>query len=382
MGTNMRRELEQRIAVERSRLCKDVLAGELEEFDSRVSRLKAYRELLGQIPRPWIRRLAAPLIVAGLTVTLVGLLWPLKKSPTRVLLVAEASGMQIAATEAIEFRRMPETNTTGTQFWITGIGGESVSPGLNLPTAGNGEKSLHLCEGHFRIERVAIDPDRAPPANKNETNDHFLDIQLLETEMPTFSLNGGSAQIDLTLWGKPVRLARGQCGLSGELAAPQVLKQLPETLHVEASAGRARPVQFSFRLDPGGRLTLQHVRVDALRFVRETASSPGQREFVSTIHSANLSLPDSGASESLTEGTFLELDGFVGTVRQIRIGERLEVEAEGNAALVLTGPPGYQRDLTPSYVQYLKRNQQLGLLWGAVVFIWGLLWSGKRLWAG
>jgi len=157
---------------------------------------------------------------------------------------------------------------------------------------------------------------------------------------------------------------------------------LAETLYVETTVGGPQPVQLALRLDQGEQLVFKQINVDSLRFVREVGASLGQREFVSTIYAANLSLPDSGASESLGAGTLLELTGFVGRLRQIKIGERVEVQAEGTAARVLSGPLGYQRDLTPSYLQFLRSNKQLGLLWASVFFVWGLLWSGKRLLAG
>lgn len=378
----MRRALEQRVAAERSRLCEDAPESESQDFESRARHLKVYQDLLSQLPVPWIRRLAVPLAVAGLSVTLVGLVWTVPRSPTRVLLVVEASGVQIAAKQplaASDPSDLSEAKVKGTGIYISGVSAVRASPGIRLPTTRKEGDSLHLCQGHFVIDKLTMDLNDTQPAPKMETDDRFLDIQLTEKESPTFYLRGGSAQVDLRLWG-PVRLARGPCSASGEFAASQILNPLlAETLYVETTVGGPQPVQLALRLDQGEQLVFQQINVDSLRFVREVGTSLGQREFVSTIYAANLSLLDSGASESLGAGTLLELKGFVGRVRQIKIGERVEVQAEGTTARVLAGPPGYQRDLTPSYLQFLKSNKQLGLLWASVFFVWGLLWSGKRL---
>jgi hypothetical protein len=380
MGTSLRRMLEQNIADERSRLCAEVLKNKSQDFEAMARRLKACQDLLSQLPVPWIRRVGPPLTIALLTVTLVSAL-TIREYRTHVLVVANASGVQFAAKRAFELSRLPEAvNTTGTRFLITDVDSVHHSPGLRLPTIGNVVTSLYLCEGQFAINKLKVYPDATVLADET-TDKGFLDIELFEKEAPRFFLRGASAQLDLVLWDR-VRLTDGSCGSTGEPAVARIKRQLPETLHVETGVGKLNPVQLSLPLDPGRQLVFRQVDVDSLRFVREVSAAPGQHDFVSTIQTANLSLMESGASQVLGVDTFLELKGFAGTIRQIKITDKLEIQVEGTASRVLVGPSGYQRDLTPSYLQYLRNNQQLALLWAAAIFVWGLLWSGKRLLAG
>ena len=83
--------------------------------------------------------------------------------------------------------------------------------------------------------------------------------------------------------------------------------------------------------------------------------------------------------------TSVILRGLDGYVRQLRVENRdgdedtIAVDLEGTVERVAIGPPGRERDVTPSVLSYLYHNQRLAFLFAAASFVWGALWSLRRL---
>jgi hypothetical protein len=46
---------------------------------------------------------------------------------------------------------------------------------------------------------------------------------------------------------------------------------------------------------------------------------------------------------------------------------------------VLSGPETFRSNRKPSLLEYCYRNKRMAVLWGAVIFIWGFLWSLKKV---
>ena len=85
----------------------------------------------------------------------------------------------------------------------------------------------------------------------------------------------------------------------------------------------------------------------------------------------------------LRSGEGVSLPDADGRIARLRIGEGIgegiEIEFEGMAKKVRLGPEGYDREETPRVLEYLYTNQPISLIWGALVWIWGLLWSSRAL---
>ena len=71
-------------------------------------------------------------------------------------------------------------------------------------------------------------------------------------------------------------------------------------------------------------------------------------------------------------------------MHRLRIADRgdeqaLALDLDGTVERVAVGARGRERDVTPSVLAYLYHNQRLAFLFAAASFVWGALWSLRRL---
>jgi len=188
-------------------------------------------------------------------------------------------------------------------------------------------------------------------------------------------------------------LAVGGGSLRGRIEA-QGVRLTAETGQAEQSLdlGRSRAEVVRFTLgghpDNPGELALETdapwqlggLVVDRLRFERERGA---QGRFVSTIRGGEVRVLGTGEVFALRERDRLD----VGAVRDGRLRIAFEpaqrqyrLRFEGRVQRLLTGPDGFERNRAPTLLERVYHQQQLALLWGAAVFLWGLFW-GLRGWA-
>jgi hypothetical protein len=373
------RKLQKRMAEERARLLTEAGDSEPAALEERIRRLKLYGELLGQVPVPWWRRVGAPAAVAVVSLLCAGLLWRTPKTPTRVVLSVQASAVRMAPMTALKADLPLDSVIGGQGLSASGVILLDPSPRLGLPASDRQTRAVSLCEGQLVLDALTLSPQGPIREERPDEFLPLLEVATFEKRRPRIYAKRFSLQADFRLWGN-VMLAHGPCsGADPRHLVRNVSAQLAETLGVTASADGIRPLELSFTIAEGAPLVFRDVRVGGLEFVTELAGGEGCRRFASTIEGGELTLADSGKVESLPKGTFLTLRGFNGRVRELQADGRIRVSADGTATSVLLGPEGYQRNLTPSYLEHLRYNKSLGLLWGAAVFVWGVLWGAKRL---
>ena len=82
----------------------------------------------------------------------------------------------------------------------------------------------------------------------------------------------------------------------------------------------------------------------------------------------------------MQQGSRLRLEGAEGVISRLTIGpDGAALIFEGEVRSAATGPPGFERQLKPSLLEYLYHQQRLGFFWAVASFIWGLLWSARTL---
>jgi hypothetical protein len=189
------------------------------------------------------------------------------------------------------------------------------------------------------------------------------------------------------------------------------LEPPPEALHADVQGrilleAQGRPAERitvataqQVRLEPGGRtvdldLTLRdgtalvflgRLPATDLAFSRveefeEPATTMVRR--VSTVVSGRVAFADAPPREHrLHTGETLRLDGARGVIRALSVAEDgVHLEFHGRVHAVTTGWGDFERNITPTWVQYLQANQALSLLWGAVVSASALIVSLLRWW--
>jgi hypothetical protein len=132
------------------------------------------------------------------------------------------------------------------------------------------------------------------------------------------------------------------------------------------------------RIAPKGTIDLRDLHVKELAFAKENADP--EAPFQSGIVSGNVTMLSTGEQIKLERGSRLRLVDAEGIVSQLAIGpDGVVFSFEGKVRSALLGPPGFDHELKPSWLDYFFRQQRLYFFWGAVSFLWALLWSGRTL---
>ena len=148
---------------------------------------------------------------------------------------------------------------------------------------------------------------------------------------------------------------------------------IPETIRFKSTG--AGGVKSLLRVKTNAQMVFNDLQVRRLVFSRPESGA----RFVSTIESGKLLLSDINGRRELFSGDRLSLEGPVGTIRRLSVGSGTKVRFEGTAEKILTGPEGHDYELTPTLLEYVYHNQRIGLISGAFLMVWGILWGAKRL---
>ena len=94
----------------------------------------------------------------------------------------------------------------------------------------------------------------------------------------------------------------------------------------------------------------------------------------------NLStLNDVARKIELHNGDCISLNVTEGHVTELHTSNHINVRFEGTVKELTIGPSGFERDFRPAFIDYLYHNERLALFWSAVVFLWGMLWSIRKI---
>ena len=156
----------------------------------------------------------------------------------------------------------------------------------------------------------------------------------------------------------------------------QLQFEIPETIKFESVKTMAEPVYFEFRTKDNWRL--RGMRVNQIGFLQETISASGR--FESSVQAGKVILLDTKVTRKLREADYL-------IIKKIKECRRLEISKaekgvkllfEGSVGDVFVGPEGFYENITPRYLEYIYHHQLRVIFWGAILFIWGMLWRTRN----
>jgi hypothetical protein len=97
---------------------------------------------------------------------------------------------------------------------------------------------------------------------------------------------------------------------------------------------------------------------------------------VSTVQSGAVILDDVGRTVSIHNRDALVLQGLEGWITDVKIEDgSVDLFVKGTAKSIRAGPARSGADVSPRLLEYFYKNQPFALLWGSMVFLWGLLRS-------
>lgn len=248
----------------------------------------------------------------------------------------------------------------------------------------------------FEIDRLLLDnltEVKAPGLNltaRVNADEEAMRLELQGTGMTLYDLGLQASAIvelsadghEITLYVKnaqvtgrvDLRQARLTVDLQGitEERSVQLSADDPsETVEFTTAAAGAAPVQIRFTTRQDWRLRGLHVQ--ALGFVEEYP--PGSGNFESVIRSGRVAVLETGMTKELQATDALTLRNAKSRrFELLKTEDGVQVIFEGNAARILSGPPDFAENLTPTWLEYIYHQQRLKVFWGAVLFLSGLLW--------
>ncbi|OQY59615.1 MAG: hypothetical protein B6245_05770 [Desulfobacteraceae bacterium 4572_88] len=147
--------------------------------------------------------------------------------------------------------------------------------------------------------------------------------------------------------------------------------EVPETVMAESIRTHAEPVWF--KLAGKGHWRLRGFQAREIGFSEE--NSIGSASFKSAIHSGTVTILETGFSEAIREEDHLILKGAKSRRLEISRAESgMRVFFEGTVSDISVGPAGFEKNLSPTILEYFYHQKPLAIFWSTFVFLCGMLW--------
>ena len=148
--------------------------------------------------------------------------------------------------------------------------------------------------------------------------------------------------------------------------------------------GRKRFVGITMKVAEGAQTTFARViPVSALKLLKAHQDTVGQTPVEeSTIRSGTIHFSElDGVSRPLRAGEKLRLKLSEGHIRALSLAEdHVSFSFRGRLTELTSGAGRGRRNLMPTYLEWLSDQYALSLLWGAVVYVFGLALAIMRWW--
>lgn len=357
---SVRKRIQQRHQMELQEIVSRLLENPQADVAEGLRRLETYTQVLTFLQPRVSREALLSVLVAVLSIGIVGLLWSIRVAETRITLKVQSASLAFQLAQPWSWRgTLPLDSRLVTLEALTTVESPALFPRLASP---QGDTWLHMTGGKAAL--VALHLAQHGIVEFDRKNDTALEIYTRSAPVSGQLTVRGAAHLKAGLSTTAVSLDT------------HTALEIPETISFSAGGTGAVPVKI--RLHPQEPLVLQHVHVRELRFAREMPSEAGEITFVPTIISGTLTLHDVSNSVTLREGEPLTLTGIQGRLVQLRTESPFTLQFEGTAQQVRIGPPNAQGDLAPSLLRYYYHQEPLTFFWSAVVFVWGVLWSIRQ----
>jgi hypothetical protein len=205
------------------------------------------------------------------------------------------------------------------------------------------------------------------------------EVTLRTSDVPNelrLSVKGVDGNVRADVSGTISVLLPRQVKLTIDAASPQAVSLAPG----------AGDVDFDLvMLDPGVSPIAPALAISSLALVRIDEVSQGGRSAVrrtSTLHSGSVFYDElAGRELRLRAREALRFSEVRGEIRAVRFTEgRLAVNFHGRVRGMASGSLDHPRDLMPSWLEWLRANQPLALLWGTALYLFGMLTTVSQWW--
>lgn len=325
-----------------------------------VSRLSVYSAALEAArgrpfpTYPWF------LITGAASLILVSVLWLTQISDVRASLRLTSSSISMRTAEACTlstyvsldstFIRLPKLSSV----LANGFGVSLADPRSSM--------WLNLNASDMILRRLALDADSD------------VSIEMISDDIAQLIVRGGKLEVAIILLGK----SAVEIGIrDSTIVDTTVIADVPEEIVVCRQQNFASPLKLRIRLIEAWSLPgLAVNKLEFARVVHRDATTP-TREF--TLKSGAFSLIDLARSGTIDKGQRFSLDGVSGSVRRLTVtNDGIELLFEGEVSSIVLGEGKFEQELIPPLLEMLYHKYENSLFIGAIVLVWGTLWSLRR----
>lgn len=356
MKEDIRRRLEKKLTEKARKTAKNLLEEkDAESISQGLRQLDDYQRVLAALKPGDGRDAKKAIVIAFICILAAGLLWYLRVPRIHVLVDVHSDVVAFELNEPWQL----EDHLGARQLRVEYM--ESIrAPALGVDLdSSTGDAWIDLSGGQIELHRAVF------------AAGGYLEIEGGPEQMDWYFKNA-SFKGNLLLKGA-VLLSAGNRPDSLAINGIRQSIEIPETVHIKS--GDKGMIPSVVRIHPLDGWGFRDIRVNSLSFFRERASTPGSTGFESAIRKGSVEIHETSSQTDLKEGDRLLLEGIAGRLVRVEQGSALRIAFEGTVEKLLTGPEGFERNLAPSYLEYLYVRKPLTFFWSAVVFLWGMLWS-------
>ena len=320
------------------------------------------QELLEFSRRPAHRTLVAASIIGAACLLVAGFAWALRIPSTKVHAAVTA--------DAVTLRLADAWHWSGTWrlgeglFRLDEIDELSLPPELFAQADLKGRAWLDVEHGQMTLSDLELGAHGTLALLRNPTGT----LNVLSLNAPL----RGQAQ----LTGAPAVSAGDAPSRAAALRTAQW--DIPGTIAFY-DAGRGS-IPARIELSTSEKITWRNIPIERLSFAYETGGSNEGPAFISGIRSGTVTVSETGEKFTLREKDHLHLEEPAGIIQEMEIGsDGLRIAFEVRVKRASFGVTGFEENLVPTWLSYLYHQERLGFFWGAVVFLWGVLWSARQL---
>jgi len=355
----------------------------LDSAKNNLAWVEFYSQLLSIKKSTRLAQLVWSVVIALICLFIVGLAWILPVFSAKVLLEIETKSVTLTLNE----EWYADEPFLVDSFKINKLA-EVVAPGVGDGNW-NSEK-MELSQQKTTVAKLKVCLRENSRICKTLTNAQEL------SQMPECVLKDlPYPRIDFSVQDDKLNMYVKCAFVTGELYAPPgAILRLGDTGEVQISGESIPDISetIEFWTKPVGEfpilLELASEKAFKLRdlnvqgkieFLEEVPLAPGK--FDSTILSGKLTMLETGVTKNLQEGDYLVLGKVSsGYLKLKEIGKKsMKVIFEGDVKQIRTRRGFFEKNLVPTWLEYIFYQNRLAFFWSAVIFLWGILWSVRNM---
>jgi hypothetical protein len=354
----LRSQMETLLAAQSAAAAKKLMADA--PVDDELKRIEQVEKLLKFIPKSNKAAVYTACLVGATCLVVACLLWTVRVPTSHLQLDITSESVTIGLAKPISWSG--DWDLGGGLLRLDDMSRIEIPPELASDNVLSGRAWLEGSNGNFALRRLEIQAN--------------AELSVKKAELQSLDINSRNAPLlgQLQVYGAP-KIEAGRSPQEAEKLS-EARFDIPGTI---TFFHKAPQVPAILRVTPRGTLTLAGLPVEAISFAREETDS--ETSFRSGIVRGALTMLTTGEKyPSLEAGSRLRLEGVEGVISELTIsGDGIHLVFEGKVHRASLGPPGFERELTPSILDYIYHQQRLGFFWAAASFLWGLLWSARTL---